>query len=210
MYELFKIVDLKLLALHCIVFESRQGRWIHLCEGAFRLAYGTSVVLLMCPFVLWIMHPRSLHRRYMTYAVSLWRLLNQTKTHRSLFSTATCIFLVTHWIRILTRFKKFLTDLLHNATSLLFSKFSANRFGPLLRTSKTFFLNLRTDTMFWSNITYKYIYYVFSKSWNFLLNSFHDICYSLYIFRKFIDILEGFTAYQHNKGHMAPKPDLIW
>ena len=32
-------------------FESRQGLWILSCEEAVQLAYGTSVVLLMCPLV---------------------------------------------------------------------------------------------------------------------------------------------------------------
>jgi hypothetical protein len=44
-------VDFKPLACHRCGFESRQGLWILSCEGAIQLAYGTSVVLLRCPFV---------------------------------------------------------------------------------------------------------------------------------------------------------------
>jgi hypothetical protein len=40
-------------------YESRQGLWILSCEEATQLAYGTSVVLLRCPFVPEIMHGRA-------------------------------------------------------------------------------------------------------------------------------------------------------
>jgi hypothetical protein len=51
-----KVVDFKPLAPHRCGFESRQGLWILSCEEAIQLAYGTSVVLLRCPFVPEIMH----------------------------------------------------------------------------------------------------------------------------------------------------------
>jgi hypothetical protein len=54
-----KVVDFKPLALHRCGFESRQGLWITACEEAIQLAYGTSVVLLRCPFVPEIMHGRA-------------------------------------------------------------------------------------------------------------------------------------------------------
>jgi hypothetical protein len=54
-----KVVDFKPLAPHRCGFESRQGFWILSCEEAIQLAYGTSVVLLKCPFVPEIMHGRA-------------------------------------------------------------------------------------------------------------------------------------------------------
>jgi hypothetical protein len=51
-----KVVDFKPLAPNRCGFESRQGLWILSCEEAIQLAYGTSVVLLRCPFVPEIMH----------------------------------------------------------------------------------------------------------------------------------------------------------
>jgi hypothetical protein len=54
-----KVVDFKPLAPHRCGFESRQGIWILSCEEAIKLAYGTSVVLLRCPFVPEIMHGRA-------------------------------------------------------------------------------------------------------------------------------------------------------
>jgi hypothetical protein len=51
-----KVVDFKSLALHRCGFESGQGLWILSCEEAIQLAYGTSMVLLRCPFVPEIMH----------------------------------------------------------------------------------------------------------------------------------------------------------
>jgi hypothetical protein len=54
-----KVVDFKPLAPHRCGFESRQGLWILSCEEAIQLAYGTSVVLLRCPFVPEIMHERA-------------------------------------------------------------------------------------------------------------------------------------------------------
>jgi hypothetical protein len=54
-----KVVDFKPLAPHRCVLESRQGLWILSCEEAIQLAYGTSVVLLRCPFVPEIMHGRA-------------------------------------------------------------------------------------------------------------------------------------------------------
>jgi hypothetical protein len=47
-----KVVVFKPLAPHRCGFESRQGLRILSCEEAIQLAYGTSVVLLGCPFVL--------------------------------------------------------------------------------------------------------------------------------------------------------------
>jgi hypothetical protein len=55
-----KVVDFKPLAPHHCGFESRQGLWILSCEEAIQLAYGTSVVLLRCPFVPEIIHGRAL------------------------------------------------------------------------------------------------------------------------------------------------------
>jgi hypothetical protein len=54
-----KVVDFKPLAPHRCGFESRQGLWILSFEEAIQLAYGTSVVLLRCPFVPEIMHGRA-------------------------------------------------------------------------------------------------------------------------------------------------------
>jgi hypothetical protein len=54
-----KGVDFKPLAPHRCGFESQQGLWILSCEEAIQLAYGTSVVLLRCPFVPEIMHGRA-------------------------------------------------------------------------------------------------------------------------------------------------------
>jgi hypothetical protein len=54
-----KVVDFKPLALHRCGFKSRQGLLILSCEEAIQLAYGTSVVLLRCPFVPEIMHGRA-------------------------------------------------------------------------------------------------------------------------------------------------------
>jgi hypothetical protein len=55
-----KVVDFKPLAPPRCGFESRQGLWITdpSCEEAIQLAYGTSVVLLRCPFVSEIMDGR--------------------------------------------------------------------------------------------------------------------------------------------------------
>jgi hypothetical protein len=53
-----KVIDFKPLAPHHGEFESRQRLWILSCEEAIQLAYGTSVVLLRCPFV-----PEIIHRR---------------------------------------------------------------------------------------------------------------------------------------------------
>jgi hypothetical protein len=54
-----KVVDFKPLAPHRSGFESLQGLWILLLEEAIQLDYGTSVVLLRCPFVPEIMHGRA-------------------------------------------------------------------------------------------------------------------------------------------------------
>jgi hypothetical protein len=54
-----KVVDFKPLAPHRCGFESRKELWILSCEEAIQLAYGTSVVLLRCPFVIEIMHGRA-------------------------------------------------------------------------------------------------------------------------------------------------------
>jgi hypothetical protein len=53
------VVDFKPLAPHRCKFESRKGVWIFSYEEAIQLAYGTSVVLLRCPFVPEIMHGRA-------------------------------------------------------------------------------------------------------------------------------------------------------
>jgi hypothetical protein len=45
--------------VHLCGFKSRQGLWILSCEEAIQLAYGTSVVLLRCPFVSEIIHGRA-------------------------------------------------------------------------------------------------------------------------------------------------------
>ena len=49
--RVFKVVDFRPLAPYRCEFESRQGLWIISCEEAIKLAYGTSEVLLMCPFL---------------------------------------------------------------------------------------------------------------------------------------------------------------
>jgi hypothetical protein len=54
-----KVVDFEPLAPHRCGFESRHGLWILSCEEAIQLAYGTSVVLLRCPFEPEIMHGRA-------------------------------------------------------------------------------------------------------------------------------------------------------
>jgi hypothetical protein len=54
-----KVVDFKQLVPHRCGIESRHGLWILSCEEAIQLAYGTSVVLLRCPFVPEIMHGRA-------------------------------------------------------------------------------------------------------------------------------------------------------
>jgi hypothetical protein len=54
-----KVVDYKSLAPHRCGLESRQGLWILSCKEAIQLAYGTSVVLLRCPFMPEIMHGRA-------------------------------------------------------------------------------------------------------------------------------------------------------
>jgi hypothetical protein len=54
-----KVLDFKQLAPHRCGFVSRQGLWILSCEEAIQLAYGTSVVLLRCPFVPEIMHGKA-------------------------------------------------------------------------------------------------------------------------------------------------------
>jgi hypothetical protein len=54
-----KVVNFKPLAPHRCGFESRQGLRIFTSEEAIKLAYGTSVVLLRCPFVTEIMHGRA-------------------------------------------------------------------------------------------------------------------------------------------------------
>jgi hypothetical protein len=54
-----KVVDLKPFPLNAVGFESRQKLGILSYEEAVRLAYGTSVVLLKCPFVPEIMHARA-------------------------------------------------------------------------------------------------------------------------------------------------------
>jgi hypothetical protein len=54
-----KVVDFKPLVPHLCGFESRQGLWILSCEEAIQLAYGTSMVLVVYPFVPEIMHGRA-------------------------------------------------------------------------------------------------------------------------------------------------------
>jgi hypothetical protein len=54
------VIDFKSLVPHRCGFESRQGLLIVSCEeAAIQLDYGTSVVLLRCPFVHEIMHVRA-------------------------------------------------------------------------------------------------------------------------------------------------------
>jgi hypothetical protein len=53
------ILDFKPLAPHRCGFESRQELWVLSCEEAIQLVYGSSVVLLRCPFVPKIMHGRA-------------------------------------------------------------------------------------------------------------------------------------------------------
>jgi hypothetical protein len=57
--RVIKVVDFKPLAPYRCGFESLQGLWILLSEEATQLAYGTSVILLRCPFVPEIMHRRA-------------------------------------------------------------------------------------------------------------------------------------------------------
>jgi hypothetical protein len=58
---------------HRCGFESRQGLWILSCEEAIQPAYGTSVILLRCPFVPEIMHRRApevfLHQKSWNVAI---------------------------------------------------------------------------------------------------------------------------------------------
>jgi hypothetical protein len=54
-----KVVDFNPLSPHRCGFESLQGLWIISYEEAIQLAYGTSVVLLRCPFLPEIMHGRA-------------------------------------------------------------------------------------------------------------------------------------------------------
>jgi hypothetical protein len=57
--------------------ESRQGLWILSCEETIQLAYGTSVVLLMCPFVPEIMHGRA-HEVFLhqwSLNVAIWPIM---------------------------------------------------------------------------------------------------------------------------------------
>jgi hypothetical protein len=54
-----KVVDFESLAPHRCGFESRQGLLILSCDETIQLAYGTSVVLLRCPFVPEKMHGRA-------------------------------------------------------------------------------------------------------------------------------------------------------
>jgi hypothetical protein len=54
-----KVADFKPLATRRCGFESLQGLWILSCEEAIQLVYGTSVVLLRCPFVPEIMLERA-------------------------------------------------------------------------------------------------------------------------------------------------------
>jgi hypothetical protein len=53
------VVDFKPLAPHRCWFESRQDLWILSFEEDIQLAYGTSMVILRCPFVPEIMHRRA-------------------------------------------------------------------------------------------------------------------------------------------------------
>jgi hypothetical protein len=52
-------VDFKPLDPRCCDFESQQGLLIPSCDEVIRIAYGTSVVLLRCPFVPEIIHGRA-------------------------------------------------------------------------------------------------------------------------------------------------------
>jgi hypothetical protein len=57
--QVVKVVDFKPFAPHHCGFGSGQGLWILSCDEAIQLAYGTSVVLLRCPFMPEIMHRRA-------------------------------------------------------------------------------------------------------------------------------------------------------
>jgi hypothetical protein len=54
-----KVIDFKPLAPHLCGFESQKGLWNLSCEKAIQQAYGTSVVLLRCPFVPEIINGRA-------------------------------------------------------------------------------------------------------------------------------------------------------
>jgi hypothetical protein len=54
--QVVKVVEFKLLAAHRCGFVSRQRLWILSCEKAIQLAYGTSAVLIRCPFLPEITH----------------------------------------------------------------------------------------------------------------------------------------------------------
>jgi hypothetical protein len=90
----------KPLAPHRCGFESRQGLWILSCVEAIQLAYGTSVVILGCPFLpeqnarrgTWgLPAPVKLKRRQMTYAVSVWRY-TQIKQKQTKIVTRSVLF----------------------------------------------------------------------------------------------------------------------
>ena len=78
-----RVVDLESLAPHRCGFESHQELSILSCEEAIQLAFGTSVVLLRCPFVPKIMHawngtwglppPVKLESRHITLTVLVKR-----------------------------------------------------------------------------------------------------------------------------------------
>jgi hypothetical protein len=52
-----KVVDFKPLAPHCCGFKTKRDfGFFHVRKLRIQLAYGTSVVLLRCPFVSEIMH----------------------------------------------------------------------------------------------------------------------------------------------------------
>jgi hypothetical protein len=54
-----KVVDFEPLASHRCGFKSRQVLWLLSCGEAIKLAYGSSVVLLRCPFMPEVMHERA-------------------------------------------------------------------------------------------------------------------------------------------------------
>jgi hypothetical protein len=71
---------IKPLAPHRHRFKSRQGLWIHSCEEAIKLAYGTFIDLFMCLHLLkkWSYFTSKAGKRRMTYTV-LVRRETQTK-----------------------------------------------------------------------------------------------------------------------------------
>ena len=73
-----RVVGLESLALHCCVFEPRQGLWIISCEDSIQLDYANLMVLLKYPLVFKIIHgglppPVKIESRHITFTVSVRR-----------------------------------------------------------------------------------------------------------------------------------------